>query len=169
MTVAAFFKTSIEEYINKILMYYNDMSNEEIKKSYNNIVMPKRKTKFSAGYDISCPIDITIQPNEVKLIPTGLTCKMQDDYYLELVIRSSIGIKKRINLVNQQGIIDADYFHNLDNEGHILIVIQNNNNKEVTIKSGERIVQGIFHRYYLAVEDEINEKRVGGIGSTNKK
>ena len=71
--------------------------------------MPERKTQKSAGYDICLPEDIELLPGKLQLVPTGIKAYMQDDEYLGVHIRSSIAVKKHISLVNNQGIIDADY------------------------------------------------------------
>ena len=72
----------------------NDTLNVE--EDYNDISMPVRKTKKSAGYDISSAISFTLLPGESKKVPTGLKAYMQDDEFLAIYIRSSLGIKKNI-------------------------------------------------------------------------
>lgn len=138
----------------------------EITAVYNSIKMPNRATKYSAGYDIYCPIDITLKSNETIKIPTGLRCKMDGDIVLLLYPRSSLGFKYRMMLENTVGVIDADYY-NSDNEGHILIKFTNHGDKDLVIKKGTAFAQGIFMKYYLTVDDEANDLRNGGIGSTD--
>ena len=71
-------------------------------------------------------------------------------------------------MANAQGIIDADYYNNPDNEGHILIAIVNGGKQDIAIERGTRIAQGIFYKFLLADADKAAEKagRSGGIGST---
>ena len=138
----------------------------EITAVYNSIKMPNRATKYSAGYDIYCPIDITLKSNETIKIPTGLRCKMDGDIVLLLYPRSSLGFKYRMMLENTVGVIDADYY-NSDNEGHIMIKFTNHGSKDLIIKKGTAFAQGIFMKYYLTVDDDSNEVRNGGIGSTD--
>ena len=138
----------------------------EITAVYNSIKMPNRATKYSAGYDIYCPIDITLKSNETIKIPTGLRCKMDGDIVLLIYPRSSLGFKYRMMLENTVGVIDADYY-NSDNEGHIMIKFTNHGSKDLTIKKGTAFAQGIFMKYYLTVDDDSNEIRNGGIGSTD--
>lgn len=137
-------------------------------KYYANIKIPERKTSKSAGYDFSvCKGDI-IKPGEVKVFPTGIKAKMDDSDFLAIFVRSSLGIKKGLMLANNVGIIDSDYYNNLDNEGHIMIALVNVGTKDVEISDGERIAQGIFLKYEVVDnEKEIKAKRLGGIGSTN--
>ena len=65
-----------------------------------------------------------------------------------------MGFKYNIRLCNQVGVIDADYYDNKDNEGHIWIKIQNEGDKEVSFNKGDAIVQGIFFKYLTTESDE---------------
>ena len=133
-----------------------------------NIILPSRKTKFSAGYDIATAENIILLPQQVTLIPTGIKAYMQADEYLGVHIRSSIAIKQKLTLINNVGVIDADYYNNVENEGHIMIPVYNYNQSSVTIEKDTRIAQGIFYRYLLASDDKAENIRIGGIGSTGK-
>ncbi|MGL5207195.1 MAG: dUTP diphosphatase [Acidaminococcaceae bacterium] len=133
-----------------------------------DFLLPMRKTKCSAGYDFYLPEDITLPPGQVTLVPTGVKAYMQENEYLGMHLRSSIAMKMCLTMINNQGIIDADYYNNKDNEGHIKLLVYNLNDHEVTLQKGERIAQGIFYNYMLADADvEIQkETRSGGFGST---
>ena len=133
-----------------------------------NIILPSRKTKFSAGYDIATAENIILLPQQVTLIPTVIKAYMQTDEYLGVHIRSSIAIKQKLTLINNVGVIDADYYNNVENEGHIMIPVYNYNQSSVTIEKDTRIAQGIFYRYLLASDDKAENIRIGGIGSTGK-
>ncbi len=65
-----------------------------------------------------------------------------------------MGFKYNIRLCNQVGVIDADYYNNPDNEGHIFVKIQNEGDKEVTIKKGDAIAQGIFMKFLITDSDK---------------
>ena len=133
-----------------------------------NIILPSRKTKFSAGYDIATAENIILLPQQVTLIPTGIKAYMQADEYLGIHIRSSIAVKQKLTLINNVGVIDADYYNNVENEGHIMIPVYNYNQTAVRIEKDTRIAQGIFYRYLLASDDKAENIRIGGIGSTGK-
>ncbi len=132
------------------------------------ISLPVRKTCASAGYDIAAAENVCLQAGEMALLPTGLKAYMQPDEYLAIHIRSSLAVKQRLVLANSQGIIDADYYDNPDNEGHILIALINGGSQDAVISAGMRIAQGIFCKYLLTDQDESTgkEERTGGIGST---
>lgn len=136
---------------------------------YNNYELPTRATSHSAGYDIRSVVNFVIHPGEIKKIPTGLKANMNEDEVLMLFIRSSIGLKYQVRLLNSVGIIDSDYYNNPSNEGHFFVTLKNDGKKDFIIKAGDRFGQGIFIKY-LTVNDEqeINKKRSGGFGSTNK-
>lgn len=136
--------------------------------NYEDIILPKRSTKNSAGYDFYSLYDITIKPNERVVIPTGIKVCMNEKEFLGIYIRSSLGFKYNIRMCNQVGIIDADYYNNKDNEGHIFVCLQNESDKEVAIKKGDRFVQGIFMSYLITDDDCATDTRNGGIGSTNE-
>lgn len=135
--------------------------------AYSNIKLPQRSTTNSAGYDFYLPFSLSIKPKERLIIPSGIKAYMQNDEVLFLAVRSSLGIKYGIRLLNQVGVIDSDYYNNKDNEGHILIGIENTSDKELNLNVGDRIIQGIFLKYLVSdVETTPNKTRDGGIGST---
>ena len=146
----------MQRYFEKISydQFKKDISdNKELYDSYN---IPKRKTKYAAGYDIFLIEDLVINPNEIIKIPTGIKANMLEDEVLFLIIRSGMGFKYNIKLCNRVGIIDKDYYNNLNNEGHIFLKIQNEGKSKVEIKKGESICQGIFMKY-LKVDNEIED------------
>lgn len=161
MIVARFEKVSKEQFHKDLKDLFDTEEN-----LYDNIKIPSRATKGSAGYDFVSPIDFVLKPNEMIKIPSGIRCKIDEGYVLEIYPRSSIGFKYQTMLANTVGIIDSDYYKAL-NEGHIIIALMNMGNKELVIKAGDRFAQGIFKRFYLAEEEEVEKSRTGGFGSTN--
>ncbi len=135
---------------------------------YEYVNFPKRKTKQSAGYDIESAVNVVINPGETKLIPTGIKVYMDENEWLGIYIRSSIAVKYGIVLANSVAVIDSDYYNNPDNEGHLMLPIRNVSGMPYTVKKGDRIAQGIFHRYYKVDDDSADGDRTGGIGSTGK-
>ena len=147
--------------------FKSDVSDD--KKLYESIVLPKRSTSKSAGYDIRSITSGTIKPGESMVFKTGLKVSMNDDEVFYIFDRSSLGYKYDISLSNSVGVIDADYYNNEDNEGHFSIKLINHGEKDFEVKVGDRIAQGVFMKY-LCVDDEekIDKKRKGGFGSTGK-
>jgi len=136
---------------------------------YNSIKLPKRSSKYSAGYDIRSMEEGILKAHTSKVFKTGLKVTMNEDEALFLFDRSSFGYKYDVCLSNSVGIIDSDYYNNESNEGHFSIKLINLGEDDIEIKIGDRIAQGVFIKY-LCVDDEenINNKRKGGIGSTGK-
>ena len=145
-------------------------ASEQIEKIYEEIVLPKRATKGSAGYDFYSPLSFTLKPGETIKIPTGIRVYMEEGWVLKCYPRSGLGFKYRLQMNNTVGIIDSDYY-NSDNEGHIFAKITNDSNegKEVSLNEKEGFMQGIFVEYGITFDDEVSEVRNGGFGSTTKK
>lgn len=133
---------------------------------YANVVMPKRATKGSAGYDICCPFDVVLAPHTDVKIPTGIRCTgMPRSAVMTIYIRSSVGIKRNVMLKNLTPVVDSDYSDS-DNEGHIWLALYNYGNDDVEFTAGERIAQAVFLPYLVCDDDEAVGARNGGIGST---
>ncbi len=127
---------------------------------YNEYSLPKRDSVYTAGYDIYLLEELIIKPGERKKVPTGIKSYFDKEEVLLLVVRSSMGFKYNIRLCNQVGVIDADYYNNKDNEGHIWLMIQNEGEEEYSFKKGEAIAQGLFMKYLTTKSDKsINIQR----------
>ena len=163
-----FYKVSEAQYLKDILdgSKCTEEQKEEILKQLESIPLPKRSTVESAGYDFVTPVDITLQPGEEIKVATGIKMQLDPNKYLGLLPRSGHGFKYRLRLANTKGIVDADYYNNPGNEGHIFIKIVNEGKKVFEVKAGQAFAQGIISRYYLTDDDSVSAERVGGIGST---
>ena len=165
--IAKFEKVSFEQYKKDFEDKFNTLDN--VNQIYNDICLPKRATKGSAGYDFFAPIDITLKPGETIKIPTGIRVKIEDGWVLKCYPRSGLGFKYRMQLNNTVGIIDADYYFS-SNEGHIFTKITNDSNegKTIEIKKGQGFMQGIFVEFGITYDDDVQDIRDGGFGSTTK-
>ena len=152
-----FEKVSIDEFSK----YYD-------KTLYEEYDLPKRMTSHSAGYDFFAIEGFTIKPGEIKKIPTGYKATFGNDEMLMILVRSSMGFKYNIRMTNQVGIIESDYYNNIDNEGHIFVSLQNEGDIDFVVKKGEGYAQGIFTKFLICDDDVITNERKGGLGSTNK-
>ena len=145
----------------------------EIVKGYEDkgITLPVRKTKYSAGYDIAAAEDVVIpsyKPGiKPTLIPTGLKAYCMEDEYFMLVNRSS-GPKKGLLMANSIGIVDSDYYGNVDNDGHFYFQYWNVSDHDLEIKKGDIIGQVIFQKFLITDDDKAEGIRTGGFGSTDK-
>lgn len=156
-----------------VMRYFEKISIDEFSKTvdknlYSNIILPRRLTEKSAGYDFFALDDYKLLPGESLVIPTGVKVYLEDGEFLGLYVRSSMGFKYNIRLCNQVGIIDGDYYNNADNEGHIFVKLQNEGNGSYIINKGDKFCQGIIQKYYVIDNDTTIEKRKSGIGSTGR-
>lgn len=161
------------------------------------LTIPVRATANSAGYDFEVAAETVVQPyphqlailkatlgyetmdlsgiKEITkqfqckptLVPTGIKCKMDEDEYLEISLRSSIPLKHWLILGNSIGIIDSDYYNNPDNEGEIFFQVINLAPCPIMLHKGDKIGQGIIKKYITTEDDEASGERAGGFGSTN--
>jgi len=165
-----FERVKFEAFKNDMAMYrpINFMSGE-VEKAYDGIKIPVRKTKYSAGYDICIPIDISIPSGQRRVIPTGIKVVFEEDemstWHLQMYVRSSVGIKDGVVLTNGTGVIDPDYFRG-KNDGDMMLALLNTSDKLVQYKAGDRICQAVFVIHGLTSDDNASGDRIGGIGST---
>ena len=154
--IAKFYKVSEKEF-----------SLSETSARYDDIVLPKRATKGSAGYDFFATESFTLNPKETIKIATGVRAKIKEGWVLAIFPRSGLGFKYRLTLDNTVGIIDSDYYY-AQNEGHIFIKMTNLGDKPLTVEKGKAFSQGVFLPFGITVDDDCETERTGGLGSTDK-
>ena len=133
-------------------------------------MMPAYQTAGSAGLDLRAMLDepLTLQPEETKLIKTGLAIHLADSNYAALILpRSGLGHKHGIVLGNLVGLIDSDY------QGELMISTCNRSQTPFTIEPMERIAQlvivPVVQMQMNIVQDfETSDRGTGGFGSTGK-
>ena len=161
--------SDVEELIKKIELATSTRKFELVAKFSKDLdLLPKRATANSAGYDLKAAETVIIKPGEIELVPTGLKAFMQKDEVLYLYYRSSNPKKQGFVLANSVGVIDSDYYNNPDNEGLIYGQFMNITDKEIRIKKGDRIMQGVFSKFLTVDNDKTGGERLGGFGSTGK-
>lgn len=120
------------------------------------------------GLDLRVTEDIILYPNEVKMVPSGLSVWLQDPFLLGLVyIRSSVG-RMGVRLSNSAGIIDPDY------QGELLLSLHNYGGKSNSFSAGDRVAQLIvipqisINKHLQVVKEftAITERGTGGFGSS---
>lgn len=166
-----FEKVSYEQFAADLEKWMPELSWEMHEVYYDSIKLPKRQTKGSAGYDIASTLRMILMPGQQAVIPSGIRAVFTDEelktWHLEVFIRSSLAIKRGLNIINQVEIIDADYFQG-ENGGDILLALKNTSRKIIEIAPGERICQGIFKIHGLTTDDDAEGFRSGGVGSTGR-
>lgn len=133
--------------------------------------MPDYATQGSAGIDLRACIDstLTLQPNQVELISTGMAIHMEDPHICaHLLPRSGLGHKHGIILGNNVGLIDSDY------QGPWMVSLWNRSDKAFTVEPGDRIAQMVFMPVlrvnFTQVDDfEQTSRGEGGFGHSGTK
>lgn len=142
----------------------------KIKKVRQGATLPTRGTSGSAGMDLYACIDtpVTVNPGELKIIPTGIAIALPDSSSVALLYaRSGLGVKHGICLSNGVGVIDSDY------RGEVCAGMCNVSDKPYTIQPNERIAQlviapVIIPRLVEVEELDDTERGEGGFGSTGR-
>ena len=137
----------------------------------NSITLPKYETVSSAGMDIRAFIPegkIEIEPQERKLIRTGLCLEIPKGYEVQIRPRSGLALKNGITVLNSPGTIDADY------RGELRVILINHSADRFLITNEMRIAQIVvaqFSRVDLLEVENLSEtdRGEGGFGSTGTK
>ena len=155
-----------------------------------DLPMPERKTKYSAGYDFASAEDVVIPSythiveafkngaatsniislndmakitKDLKLKPTLVPTGMK--CHMEDGQFLELSVRSSANGV---GIIYADYYNNPDNDGHIYFQLINFSPFNIKIAKGDIIGQGVIRNYLITDDDKAEGTRIGGFGSTSK-
>jgi len=130
--------------------------------------MPRYAKPGDAGADIYSAIDITIEPGQRAIVPTGIAIALSDGYAAFVHPRSGLAIKYGVGLVNAPGTIDAGF------RGEISVIVINHDQSEsFEIKRGDRIAQLVFQRVeraeFVSVQELPGSTRSGsGFGSSGR-
>ncbi|MFH0838370.1 MAG: dUTP diphosphatase [Patescibacteria group bacterium] len=139
-----------------------------IKRIDQELQLPRYETEGSVGFDLPAREDLTVQPGEIKLIPSNVIIEVPRGYALILASRSSTPKKYGLMKPHGIGVIDLDYCGPND---EIKIQVYNFTDKEIQIKKGDRIAQGLFMRVDRLEFEEVTEIKPdsrGGFGSTGE-
>ena len=150
----------------------NGLSDSELKEWYDSIILPRQATSASAGCDFYMPFNLNFESGSRFRIATGIRWvtdgEKDADKVLLIFPRSGLGFRYGIRLTNTVGVIDADYCK-ADNEGHIIVSLDNPSETSVPLPEGKAFCQGIVVRYDIPDGAESGSSRSGGFGSTDEK
>ena len=166
----------------------------ELREWYEDIKLPKQATAASAGCDFYMPFNLNFEAHSKFRIASGVRWVTDEDRglcsegnkgdgsdmslndhqehktpsptVLLIVPRSGLGFKYGIRLSNTVGVIDADYCDS-DNEGHIIVSLENPSDQTVELPAGKPFCQGIIVSYEIPEGAESDAHRNGGFGSTD--
>jgi dUTP pyrophosphatase len=132
------------------------------------VSLPAYETSGAAGFDLASRVDMTIEPGQVVLVPTGLVVEVPAGHLLGVFARSSTPLKRGLMVANGVGVVDSDYCGPAD---EIKIEVVNFTTTPVAIRRGERLAQGVilpFVRAEWQEERKIQRPTRGGFGATDK-
>jgi dUTP pyrophosphatase len=139
----------------------------KIRRLDDTVALPTYGTDESAGFDLAAAHDVTVAPGQITLIRTGLVIEVPTGHFLGIFARSSTPLKRGLAVANGVGIIDPDYSGPRD---EVMIQVHNFTARDVHVKRGDRLAQGIVlpaPRVTWQEVDTIREVTRGGFGSTS--
>jgi dUTP pyrophosphatase len=131
------------------------------------IDLPAYATDHAAGMDLCAAVtnDVTLQPGQRTLIPTGLSIALPEGYEAQVRPRSGLAFKNGITVLNSPGTIDADY------RGEVQIILANLGTEPFTVTRGMRIAQMVVAAHSRVAwrpvaQLDTTARGAGGFGST---
>lgn len=91
--------------------------NVNIKRLYDNAVIPQYAHDGDAGFDIVAIEDVIVEPGETALIKTGIAFELPEGYEMQIRPRSGITLKTKLRI--QLGTIDSNY------RGEVGVIVDN--------------------------------------------
>lgn len=141
-----------------------------IKKLNDKAVLPAYGSEFAAGADLYACIEneITVNPHETVLIPTGLAIELPVGFAGLIYARSGLATKKGLAPANKVGVVDCDY------RGEVKVALHNHSGVPQTVAVQERVAQLVIAPYVTAEfieKEELSDtvRGAGGFGSTGAK
>ena len=140
----------------------------QIKKLYDNAIVPTRGSAQAAGYDLYARLDTDtylIPPKETVKVGTGIAVAIPPFNWGGIYARSGLATKQGLRPANCVGVIDSDY------RGEVIVALYNDSNEPRLIHNGDRVAQLVITPYVpydIAVVQELSETDRGadGFGST---
>ena len=127
----------------------------KVKRLGNNtdLPLPSYQSDGASGLDLRAAVNkaLTLQPGDIKLIPTGLSISLPEGYEAQIRPRSGLALRHGLAFVNAPGTVDADY------RGEIGVIAINMGKNPLTIKRGERIAQMVIQKVSRAIVKEVDE------------
>ena len=133
----------------------------------HRVPVPQYMTPGASGMDLFASLEreVTLEPGERRLIPTGISVAIPEGFEGQIRPRSGLAVQKGIGIVNGPGTIDSDY------RGEIGVLLINFGKEPFTIRDGERIAQMVISQVFRATLEELEElpatpRQGGGFGHT---
>jgi dUTP pyrophosphatase len=135
----------------------------------DSVPIPSYAKPGDAGADLTCRVDVTLEPGERKLVPTGISIALPNGFVALVHPRSGLAIKHGVTMVNSPGTVDAGFRGELQ-----IIMINHDPSEAISFKKGDRIAQLVIQRVEYAEFIEVDslpgsDRGAGGFGSTGGK
>ena len=131
-----------------------------------DLPLPAYAHPGDAGADLVTAVDVTLQPGERALVPTGIAMAVPEGYVALVHPRSGLAARHGLSIVNTPGTIDAGY------RGEVKVLLVNLDPAEpIELRRGDRVAQLVIQRVEQAAFAEVevlpdSVRGGGGYGST---
>ena len=143
------------------------MSSIQLKRLRDSALEPTYGSDGAAAFDLYAAEEVSIKPNETKVVPLGYAMGIENGYEVVIRPRSGLSLKTGLRIANAPGTIDSDY------TGEVGIIMHNTSEDNKLIRIGDRIAQGVLQRvqrvhFVFVAQLSPTERGDGGFGSTGK-
>lgn len=197
-----FFKTILNDVLNSIADtegIAKRFITIPIERCHPDAVLPTYAHVSDSGMDVYALEDITIEPGETKLVPTGIKVALPPGFELQVRPKSGVSVRTKLRVGNSPGTIDQDYRDEIkiiienvappikaikpDRPGNLTVTVDDPLihysdivfGESYTITKGMKFCQLVLMEVPKAIWSEvesvaiIGEDRGGGFGSTDDK
>ncbi|MGB9035341.1 deoxyuridine 5'-triphosphate nucleotidohydrolase [Arthrobacter sp. UCD-GKA] len=131
-----------------------------------DLPVPSYAHEGDAGADLCAREDVTLEPGQRALVPTGVSLALPLGFVGLIHPRSGLATKHGLTVVNAPGTVDAGY------RGELKVTLLNTDaTTPIVLKRGDRIAQLVIQRVERARFIQVQElddtaRGAGGFGST---
>ena len=148
-----------------VLDYALRMANVEVLIVCSPEMMPSYAKPGDAGADLRSSESLTLEPNERRLVGTGVSIALPDGYVVLVHPRSGLATKHGITILNAPGTVDSGY------RGELKVTLFNASKEPFEVVKGDRIAQLVVQEYTkasFALVESLpgSERGASGFGST---
>jgi dUTP pyrophosphatase len=123
--------------------------------------LPSYAHPGDAGADLRAAVEVTLEPGQRALVPTGVAVALPDGHVGLVHPRSGLAARHGVTIVNAPGTIDAGY------RGEILVNLVNLDPREpFTVQRGDRIAQLLVQQVATVEFVEVDSLEATSRGDT---
>lgn len=137
-----------------------------IRRLADDVELPMYHSAGAAAFDLAASEDATVAPGEVRLVGTGLVIQVPEGFFLAIVARSSLPLRKGLIVANGVGVVDCDY---CGPDDEVKVQVWNLTSAPVHVRRGDRLAQGLLLPAVRIEWDEVDDHDTpsrGGFGAT---